>query len=53
LLVAVFIVGLGFILLQGAAFVLYLFAVGLFGAVFVIAGLFIVVMEIVARLVPP
>jgi Zn-dependent protease with chaperone function len=50
--VALVLVGLGYILLHGAAFVLYLFAVGLFGAAFVLAGLFIVVMEIVARLIP-
>ena len=51
-IVAVLVGLLGLLLLQGAAFVLYLFAVGVLAAIFAVAGLFIVALEIVVRLLP-
>jgi len=44
------VLGVGVLIFYGASFVLYLFAVGFFGALFVIAGLYVAVMELVLRL---
>jgi hypothetical protein len=51
-IVALIVIGVGVLLAYGAGFVLYLFAVGVLGALVVIGGVYAVAMEIVLRLLP-
>jgi len=48
--IGVLVLIVGALIFYGASFILYLFAVGFLGALFVIAGLYIVAMELVLRL---